>query len=307
MGSKPLLIVRPGATEEWESFHTTGPQGKIAADGYVLGPHREDVERDVYSFDHHCEGRLYVRATCAQMRLAILMGMFDEFPSPRYLFVDGYDEDVCLTVRLFFHLRDARSPRMARLVELEDLLDSTSGMFPVDASWDEMLRIAAWIFKPYRDAITATGTMEELEMIYRSVIESVGARIGQYISGRPEKGEVDRRYRRIGGGPGWTMVEPIGADARLGMFADGIRAYLLVRELGNDRWLYTAGRTPYKKGFPLDRIFHRLNKLEGIGVSGLWGGSPIVGGSPKPYGSQVPPKDAERAINLLLREECCGL
>lgn len=300
--SGSLVIIRPGVTEDWETFRTQAPPGSIAADGYVLGPYREDLARDVYAMDHHCEGRIFYRATCAQMQMAILMGMFEGFPSPRRLFVNGFDEDVCVTTRLFRHPHEAAMPRMSMLVGLEDKLDATSGMFPTNDAWLGSLRIAAWLFKPYRDAMTVTGTPEQLEAVYRAVIEAVEARIQQYLYKTPEEEDLNTHYERIGGGPDWSMVHPVGADARLKMFADGVKAYVMARPLAGDSWLYTIGKTPYRRRFPLDRFFARLNDEEGCAPSARWGGSPIVGGSPKPHGSKLPPMAVERCLNSVLQE-----
>ena len=300
--SKPQLIIRPGVIEDWDTFRVTAPRGSIAADGYVLGPPREDPEHDVYAFDHHCDGRIFVRATCAQMRLAALMGLFEELPSDRRLYLNGFDEDTCLAARIFLHPAEARLPQMSRLVGFEDIMDASSGLFPTDPSWDDMLAAGAWIFQPYRDTITVKGTPEELEGIYRSVIEAVGARIHDYLYGRIGEGKVDRRYERIGGGPDWALVHPTGADARLGMIADGIRAYVMVRSLGSDRWFTPSGGRPTRSG-SASRILRSAESDRGLPPSSRWGGSPIVGGSPKPYGSALPPAEVERCVNSLLVEQ----
>lgn len=301
--SRPRIIIEPGLVQEWEPFCARVSDGSIAADGLVEGFYREDPGRRIYAFDHHMPGRLYARATCAQFRLAVRLGLLEGFPSDRFLYVNAGDEDVCTTAHLFLHPEHAVNPAMARLVGFEDMMDSTSGMFPTDESWDDMLELAAWIFEPYRGTTFVRGDLKTLAAAYRNTIELVSARIGAYLLGRGERKALDLRYRKMGGGPGWALVDPVGSDARLALFRDGVRAYMTARDLGDGFWSYGMGRTPYHR-FPLPRLFDRFNTVEACPPDARWGGCDITGGSPRlPRGSRLPPPEVQTIVNGYLVEQ----
>ncbi len=132
------------------------------------------------------------------------------------------------------------------------------------------------------------------------VVAEVSSRIERHLSGRGGSYPLDGRYERRGGGPGWTLIREIGAQARLGVVADGIRAYLAVRERPDGRWAYVVGRMSPFAPFAVPSILRSLNEAEGPGEDG-WGGSNLVGGSPRVHGSKLPPEEVERIINGLLQ------
>jgi hypothetical protein len=189
----------------------------------------------------------------------------------------------------------------SRLVALEDALDATAGAYPLPVD-SPALRELAWIFEPYRQ-FRMSGQLDRRDAQsprrFRSIIDDVTHRIEQHVVGRGGELAIDARYERIGGGPGWTMVREIGAQARTVMFADGIRAYVSVRERADGRWSYTVGRMSPFVRFKLEAIYKLCNAMEASeGVSGgdVWSGSDTVGGSPRIHGSRISPDELALAI-----------
>jgi hypothetical protein len=56
--------------------------------------------------------------------------------------------------------------------------------------------------------------------------------------------------------------------------------------------------------FPLERIYEVLNKTEGLSSQeNCWGGSAIIGGSPRKTGSMLSPEKVEKVINACIQLE----
>jgi hypothetical protein len=195
---------------------------------------------------------------------------------------------------------------------MEDCLDATAGAYPFPKDLP-VLRELAWVFEPYRQ-FRLSGQLDKKDgPAYRSIIEDVVSRIGRHVTGHGEEIPLDTRYERIGGGAGWTMVKEIGAQARTGMFADGIQAYVAVRERGPERWAYTVGRMSGFIRFDCQRIFDACNVAEfdhsplkegllslGPATPDRWGGSEMVGGSPRVEGSRITPEDMAKIVEAAL-------
>ena len=192
------------------------------------------------------------------------------------------------------------NPLLNRLVMMEDCLDATAGAYPFPKDLP-VLRELAWVFEPYRQ-FRLSGQLDKKDsQAYRSIIEDVEGRIGRHITGSGQEIPLDTRYERIGGGTGWTMVHETGAQARTGMFADGIQAYVSVREQGGGRWVYTVGRMSTFIPFDCSTIFHRCNEAEGVvSKEDRWGGSEMVGGSPRIQGSKLSPEEMTKIVEASL-------
>jgi hypothetical protein len=298
----------------WDDFCLKAEKFSIALDGYVSGPPRFDVLGPRASFNHH-EGvdRLATRSTCAQVLMAIRQGLFSTFrdaTGPRAtVFANDCDEDVCLSWYLLAHhavCGPAMNPMINRLVMLEDALDATAGAYPFPADLP-VLQELAWVFEPYRH-FRLSGQLDKKDpAAFRSIVEDVGGRIGRHVTGTGLSNPLDTRYERLGGGKGWAMVREIGPQARTGMFADGIQAYVSVRELGHAKWGYVVGRMSNFVRFDCQKIFHRCNAAEGTFwpdaladesriQDDRWGGSPMIGGSPRVGGSKIPPSIMEKIV-----------
>lgn len=312
------LVVCPSQTPiTWETFVGSEDRFAIALDGYVTGGPRFDAQSVKANFNHHegCD-RLATRATCAQVLMAIRQGLFKTFRNHEgpqaTVYVNDADEDVCTSWYLLKHnavCGQSMNPLLNRLVMMEDCLDATAGAYPFPADLP-VLRELAWVFEPYRQ-FRLSGQIDKKDpQAYRSVIEDVEGRIGRHITGSGQEVPLDTRFERVGGGKGWSMVKEIGAQARTGMFADGIQAYVSVRERGEGRWTYTVGRMSNFIPFDCQKIFDICNAAEfkadkddgsPMCLEDHWGGSPMIGGSPRVGGSKIPPSIMEKIVNEVLK------
>jgi hypothetical protein len=168
-----------------------------------------------------------------------------------------------------------------------------------------IMRQLGWIFEPYVSA-RVSGRVSQMDMSeMRNVIESVCDRISRYTLGKGEEILLSTEYGVLGGGPGWSLIKENGPYARSALFNAGIKAFVSVRENPNHTYTYTLGKMSPFIHFDLEKIYHALNEAEGIaqGDSNSWGGSDIVGGSPRATGSKLAPARVSEIINLVLMSE----
>jgi len=278
---------------EWSRFCAEAPPFSIALDGYVPGPPRLDTAAPCASFNHH-EGvdRLSTRSTCAQVLLALRMGLYERFrdsDGPRAdVFANDCDEDVCLawTILNNPHLADdPANPILNRLVGVEDLLDCTAGMYPMHKD-SPILRELAWVFEPYRQ-FRLSGQLNRREVsAFASIVKDVEGRILRYVVGHGDTMALDTRYEVLFRGNGWLGVREIGAQARVGLVSDGCRAFVSVRQRGDGRWTYSIGRLSPFVAPDLSALCSALNAIEPG-----WGGGDTIIGSPRPSGSALLPDE----------------
>ncbi len=281
-----VLNVRPGFVTDRERYLREAPPFSVAIDGYVRGGPWFDENGPRQNFNHHEDvPRLETRATCAQALLNVRQGFFDTFRDahgPRVAVdANDCDQDVALTWFLFSTSSLARTvsqPALNRLVGCVDLMDATGGAypFPEDAP---ILEEMAWIFDPYV-RFRLSGEIDKMDAAsYRGIIEAVCRRIGDYVNGRGRSKPLELGYDTIGGGSGWIMVRETGGQARTKMFADGIRAFVSVRETAHGSLVATFCRSGPHVRFPIQRIFARLNAEEPADLRGAWGGGDTIGGN----------------------------
>ena len=279
----------------------------IALDGYVHGGPWFDKKGPCINFNHH-EGvdRLATRSTCAQVYLAIRQGLFLRFHDKAFrhhahVYVNDCDEDVCMAWFLLKHGRIVErgvNLLLNRLVFMEDFLDTTSGAYPLPPDYP-VLQEVNWVFEPYQQFRFTGGVYRRSEGEYRDIIDIVCNRITEYIHGRGKTVALDTRYERLGGGENWSLIRKIGAQARTGMFADGVHAYVSVQQRTRQNvWDYAIGRTSIFVDFDIQQACKRLNKVEGlVDNPDRWGGGNTTGGSPRIAGSKLPPEKVEEIMN----------
>jgi hypothetical protein len=120
--------------------------------------------------------------------------------------------------------------------------------------------------------------------------------------GRGEKIPLDTRYEVIGGDKNWKLVKEIGMHARTAMRSDGILCFISVRERKDGKWNYVIGKTsPFIGTFNLYDMYKKLNTIEKLSTD-LWGGSDIIGGSPRVNGSTISPERMEKIINEIISQ-----
>jgi hypothetical protein len=292
----------------WAQFCAESEPFSIALDGYVADGPRFDPSGPRANFNHHeIVNRLATRATCAQILIAIRQGLFSRFRNARgqraIVYANDCDEDVCTSV---FLLRNshlvvtAMNPLINRLVSMEDVLDTTAGAYPYPKDLPALGELA-WVFQPYRRFRLGGGLDEKDPAAFEAVLTDVCNRISQYVIGRGQTVELDMRYDSIGGGKNWTLVREIGANGRTGMFADGIRAYVSVRERPNGNYTYTIGRMSPFIDFDVQAIIAKLNELEGTtDTEDRWGGGDNIGGSPRVAGSRLTAEEVTAAVESII-------
>ncbi len=302
------LCMRPGdEPKTWEAFCAEATPYAIALDGYVAAGPRFDDRGPWLNLNHHEEvDRIATRATCGQVLQCVRLGLLECFRDEQgfraNVYVNDCDEDVCAswTVLHNVHLAEhTMNPLLNRFIGLVDQLDTSAGAYPFPETLP-ILQELEWIFQPYRQFRQSGGLDRRDPAAFTSIVEDVEHRILRHIVGEGEAVPLDTRYQRIGGNTFWAMISEIGSQGRTGAFADGIRAYVIVRERSDGRWAYTIGRVSPFVRFPVSDILARLCEIEGA----RWGGGNTIGGSPRATGSTLDPQTVERTIrNILAKNE----
>lgn len=311
---KVSLHVEPNTVPmSWQRFRRLKDVRAVALDGYVSSGPRFTHTGPYANFNHH-EGvsRLETRATCAQVLLAVRQGMYDRFVDPGTghtavdVYVNDCDEDVCLSVFILQNPHLALStmnPLLNRLVFMEDMLDTTAGAYPFPKELGTLGQLM-WVFAPYHNFRVNGGIDKRSREQFEDIISSVGRRIMDFITGKTESVELDTRYdvveTRRSGSCSWHVLKEIGPNARVGVFGDGIKAFLACRQRPDGKWSYSVGRMSHFVYFPIPLFFKALNKAEGNMDGDLWGGSDTIGGSPRVNGSKLSPAEVCRVMESVL-------
>ena len=289
----------------WEDFCLKYPPFAVALDGFVADGPRFDAPGPRANFNHHeCVDRLATRATCAQVLMAIRQGLFHRFrdsEGPRMIVpVNDCDQDVCLSWFLLKHhylVEQTMNPALNRLVSMEDALDTTAGAYPFPPDLPALQELA-WVFEPYTQFRLTGGLARRDLEAFASIVSDIELRIMAHVTGRGKSIALSTEYERVGGGKGWSMLREIGAQARTAMFADGVRAFVSVRQRGDGVYDYVYGRMSVFIPFGITRIFERANEIEGLAAAAdRHGGNDIIGGSPRIAGSKIPPREMERLVD----------
>ena len=306
------LTAEPRKILTWEEFCKSSPPYSIALDGYVRGPYRFQSTEEVgprVNFNHHEDvDRLSTLCTAAQVHINIKSGFFEAFSRrgiPRAnIYVNDPDQDVSTAVWLLRnHERisgERSEPRIEMLVNILNRLDVTGGCYPINPT-NRVLREFDWVFEPYT-SVRMAGKLPQLngkEM--EGIIDAVSKRIDDYTLGRGEELPVDTTYELLGGGAGWKLVKETGYRARLKIVADGIRAFVsVINQRADGNWTYTLAKQSQYMPFPIEQLYAHLNDVEEMDPKTGWGGSNIIGGSPREKGSALSPQELEKVINEYL-------
>lgn len=304
--------IEPGVVMTWADFQATRPPFSIALDGYVNGP-PDFVRKGPYAnFDHHAGvNRLSTRSTCGQVYYAITLGLFATFQKEgqpyAHVYINDIDQDVCMACWLLKHsdqLNQLRSWQpLGRLLLAEDSLDTTGGAYPIDPEWLIAKQIA-WVFEPYTTA-RSDGRLSRMDAkAMQYVLEIVEQRIFDFIEGRGGRVDLDTRYQELGGGPDWKLIAETGMYARTQLFADGFHAFVACRDNGDGTYTYSIGKMSPFVSFPILKIYERLNDAENItDPNDAWGGTRIIGGSPRKSRSRLTPQEVEQIVNGCVEEQ----
>jgi hypothetical protein len=297
------LVVKPGPAITRAEFLADHPPYSIALDGYVWGEPFLAVKGagPWRNFNHHeAVDRSCTSATCEQARRAVLLGLYDLFSDARgrraTLWVNDCDQDVCLATWILMNPDRAGEPLVRTLAQIENLLDMSSGGFPMPHDRD-LLGEVRWIFAPYGEARPRLAGMNAADM--GEVISDVHDRIEKFLAGKAGRVPLEGTWTMLGGGDGWVLAEVDKQQAREKMIAAGVRAAVeLYGRPAEGRYQYSLWRrSEYIVWFPIREICDELNRAEGIGDPRAgWGGAENVGGSPRGAGSKLPPEEVERVV-----------
>ncbi|MDA2935814.1 hypothetical protein MYX06_01145 [Patescibacteria group bacterium AH-259-L05] len=304
------LFMRPNDPPmSWRKFCRVTDPYSIALDGYVSGRPRRQKSGPRINFNHH-EGvdHLATRATCTQVYAAIRDGFFttlfhDENNEPKAnVYALDCDEDISTSYTVLKHGHEDEfigNPKLIQIVFVEDLHDTVPSIhpFPNDLLLFQQL---AWIFEPYRH-FRISGEIDKRDPdAYKGIVDDVEKRILKHISGRGKSIPLNMDYKKIGGGQGWAMIQEVGAQAGMGVFADGYHAYISARQRPDGRWVYAMHKKSFFH-FPIPKFCKTMNKIEKLRID-RWGGRNNRGGSAIVKGSGVPPDELMCAVNEELNQ-----
>lgn len=296
------LHVLPRETMTWEEFLAQTPSGSIALDGMVSGGPRFDQSTYHINFDHH-DGvvREATMCTSRQVFFAIKNGAITHAPvAELHLWMNDPDQDASLAAWLLANhsrLDGTKSiPVLNRLIELTDRLDVTGGAFPMDLR-DELVQQHNWVFQPYSESRKNGSLAVADAAAMREILEGVFARLDKFVAGEPGLLPLDTRHEILHESRhGYKMIaETGGNDARYYLFCHGLDAYISLVTRIPAGFVYSIGRRSRYVRFPVVEIYNFLNQLEPG-----WGGSDIVGGSPRSTGSRFSPAELATLVDAFL-------
>lgn len=298
------LICRPGKTVTWEQFRHN-KKFNIAVDGYCSGPPRETADGCILNINHH-DGvhHLATRSSCEQALCQVKLGLFDIFrkdgEKEATIWVNDADQDVTWATYILMYDEHIDRPKLRALVKLEDHLDMSSGLFPLDNdSKRHLVGELSWICEPYTDLRVAKKLPELDEKSMFDLITVMHKRIKASLFGHGKRVPLDMQFEVEKDFMIWSLIRETGAHARYGMSEKGIKAFLTILGESEGRYRYALGRIAPFIPFPVHLILDDLNKAEGIvdDETDRWGGSSMNGGSPRIVGSGLDPEQVSEIIN----------
>lgn len=303
------LILQPEVPPmSGDAFKKMAGPFSIALDGFVNEGPWFDPTLPCKNFNHH-EGvsRLDTRATCAQVLVSLRQGFFKRFRDSHgpqaHVYANDCDEDVCMAWFLLKNhalTQQALNPALNRLVHMVDMLDTTAGAFPFPEDMPS-LRGLAWVMEPYRNFRARGGLNIRDAAHFRSIVTDVENRIHMHLAGTGREIDLDTRYEVLENHGRWQVVSEIGGQARVGMFANGVRAFVSVSPRADGRWSYVIGRMSDYIDFPVPSILEAMDAAEGlVGKANRWGGGGTIGGSPRIGGSSLPLQEVVSIVTRTL-------
>ncbi|MCA9478396.1 MAG: hypothetical protein KC535_04580, partial [Nanoarchaeota archaeon] len=183
-------------------------------------------------------------------------------------------------------------------------LDITGGMY-ADINTD-MKEALGWIFEPFhikKYSEKNLGILDEEQM--KKVLFEIHERIDRYLLGETGKTAIESNYSIIKQTDKWALVEEQGPYARSELIKDGIQAFVSfidekTNHLGTFHDYTIAKASLWVAHFDIEKIYEHLNK-EGRHITehNRWGGTRIIGGSPRQTGSILTPEKIFKEINEL--------
>ncbi|MEA3248816.1 MAG: hypothetical protein U9Q03_00465 [Patescibacteria group bacterium] len=303
------IIAEPGKQVTWKEFKVQYPGPAISLDGHCKAQTLFSKDKLHINLNHHGKREhdsTAVLATCAQALRLVRDGhlylKFCRNGRPyAHVYINDCDQDVCLATFILLRPSLVNRPKLRLLVELEERLDSTAGLYVPDKKQAEMLGEVAWIFEPYAEARTSGELYRAKPADMLRIIDKVHRRIHAYLFGRQKKVKVDRKFEDLvqPRPKTYAVVREIGVFARLKMAEESIRAYAVLKAEYGGMYHWSLGKKSPFVDFPLGDIYDACNRIEGIPVDAIdrWGGSSNRGGSPRDRGSRLTPEQLAEVID----------
>ena len=305
MSTKIKMVFEPGKEVSREDFRKY-PRGSVAIDGYCKDGPFFDEDRGVLNINHHDVFGLAMRTSCLQAMIYVKMGLLDAFTDENgdlnmTLYMNDPDQDVALSTYILMHPEQVNRPKLRELVRIEDLMDMSGGLYPTRKRLHLMKQLN-WIMRPYTKA-RVNGRLYELDgKGMEALVREMHRRIKLTLFNGPTEVDVDTSYEVLADHGSWQMVREIGEDARIGMAENQVKAYVTFKNETDGRYHYAIGRLSQFIPFPLQKLYDDLNEAEGLGPDAKhrWGGSGVIGGSPRGVGSKLSPEEVAAVINRRL-------
>jgi hypothetical protein len=282
----------------WEEFVRSTPRNSIALDGIVTGGPRFCPKTNHVNFDHH-DGviREATMCTALQVYMAIKGGIMEAYRTngcaSGHIYINDDDQDTALAVWLLRNYKKFENvqghPIVNRIIELTNRWDVTGGAYPMNLD-EDLQRQYNWIFEPYTQLRKSGALAMANEAVMESNLEAVLSRLDRAFMGQAEELPLDTSHEIIHKSPHYLMVNEIGGnDARVYLFSQGMKAFIsLVAKRTDGAHVISIGRRSQYIPFPVEALYDRFNKEEGLTRHNGWSGSTIVGGSPRKTGTKLP-------------------
>lgn len=300
----------------WKEFCGKIPPYSIALDGYVKrGPRfRSRIRGPWANFNHHEDvDRLATRATCAQVRIAIMQGLYECFCDTNGVNITVYandcDQDVALSWALLKHGQEKEfifNPRLIKLVNIEDIIDTTAGAYPFpidDEKIKKRLEEIAWVFEPYAN-FRVSGEIDKRDSsAFVKVIQDIEERVLLFVAEKGKTIPLDTRYETVHRGSNWIVAKEVGLHSKTGIFSDGCHAYAVFRERPNGRFSWVIGRMSIYIPLDLKGLLRRIIEIDDIvDKDDLPGGSNTIIGTSRIHGSKIDPDLMVRLVREFIHE-----
>jgi hypothetical protein len=297
----------------WEQFKKKTPRYSIALDGFVGDAPQYDAISKHINFDHHFSvARLATMSTAQQVFYAIngefLTYFMDEKNKKPHVYTNDSDPDVSLavfTLENYLLLEQQKIlPVFEQLLETNAKLDITGGSFPLNHESSSMKK-HHWIFEPYKNFRKSGKLFTANAKEIRTNIDDCCERIEQFLAGKAKEAELDTRYDILYKGKDFWMVHEIGGpDSRYALYTNGMRSFInLIGTRPDGKYVWTIGKRSEFIPFPVTELYDVFNKAEGITKGPGWGGSTIIGGSPRLAGSSLDWQDLKEITQDYLKKK----
>lgn len=294
---KIKTIIEPGKQVSWDEFNSS-KTNSIALDGYVTDGPKWDEKSLNANFDHHNSVvREATMSTAMQIYFAIKGGMMSRYENTEIsVFINDVDQDTTMAIWLLknYKLFEGTNsvPHVNRILTLNDRLDITGGAFPMSID-DKVYFQHCWVFQPYTNLRISGAIAKADKKVFENCLESILSRLDKLLMGEAEEYIPSFDYEILHTSDNLIVVDETlgGIEARHYLFTHNIinKSYLSIIAKKNDgSFVYTIGKKSRYIKLPMREIFEELNKLENTrDNSNCWGGSDIIGGSPRATGSHL--------------------